>query len=71
MEFLTDEQVEMEINELSATEEVRLARLEQRIKYRKRQKLYNLRALAKRGSKLMEQGYTFESLKEEEKELEE
>ena len=63
MEFLTDEQVEMEISVLSASEEVRLARLDQR--------LYNLRALAKRGAKLKEQGYTFESMKEEEKELEE
>jgi hypothetical protein len=71
MEFLTDEQVEMEISVLSASEEVRLARLDQRIKYRKRQRLYNLRALAKRGAKLKEQGYTFESMKEEEKELEE
>lgn len=61
-EFLTDEEVEREIARLTATEAVRLARREQRIKYRRRQQLYSLRALEKRGLQLMEEGVTMEAL---------
>ena len=45
MAFLTDEQVAQEIARLNQSEAVKLARLEQRIKYRKRQYLYTLRQL--------------------------
>ena len=48
-EFLADEAVEREIKRLSETEEVRLARRELRLKYKRRQTLYTLRALEKRG----------------------
>ena len=51
-EFLTDEQVEAEIARLIGSENVRLARREQRIKYKRRQVLYNLRALERRGAEL-------------------
>ena len=61
-EFLTDEEVEREIARLTATEAVRLARREQRIKYRRRQQLYSLRALEKRGLQLMAEGVTMEAL---------
>lgn len=61
-EFLTDEEVEREIARLTATEAVRLARREQRIKYRRRQQMYTLRALEKRGLQLMEEGVTMEAL---------
>lgn len=61
-EFLTDEEVEREIARLTATEAVRLARREQRIKYRRRQQLYSLRALEKRGLQLMDEGVTMEAL---------
>lgn len=61
-EFLTDEEVGREIARLTATEAVRLARREQRIKYRRRQQLYSLRALEKRGLQLMAEGVTMEAL---------
>lgn len=56
--FLTDEQVESEIARLTKTDAVKLARREQRVKYRRRQTLYTLRALEKRGKQLMAQGVT-------------
>lgn len=56
--FLTDEQVESEIARLTKTDAVKLARREQRVKYRRRQVLYQLRALEKRGKQLMAQGVT-------------
>lgn len=61
-EFLTDEQVEAEIERLSGTMAVKLARREQRLKYKRRQRLYTLRALEKRGNELAEMGYTLETL---------
>lgn len=60
--YMTDEQVEAEIERLSKTEAVRLARREQRLKYKRRQQLYTLRALEKRGKQLMDMGVTFEAL---------
>ena len=56
--FLTDEQVESEIARLTKTDAVKLARREQRVKYRRRQVLYSLHALEKRGKQLMSQGVT-------------
>ena len=44
-EILTDEMVESEIARLTSSHYVRLARAEQRIKYRRRQYLYQLRDL--------------------------
>lgn len=61
-EYLTDEQVEAEIARLIDSENVRLARREQRIKYKRRQVLYNLRALEKRGAELAAAGITLEML---------
>lgn len=56
--FLTDEQVESEIARLTKTDAVKLALREQRVKYRRRQVLYSLRVLEKRGKQLMAQGVT-------------
>lgn len=61
-EFLTDEQVEAEIERLQASEFVKLARKEQRIRYRRRQLLWNLRSLEKTGKALSEAGMTMEIL---------
>jgi hypothetical protein len=63
-EFLTDEQVEKEIKKLSATEEVKIARRELRLKYKRRQQLYTLRALHKRGEELLEAGITVQNIDE-------
>lgn len=61
-EFLTDDEVEREIERLSKSEAVKLARREQRIKYRRRQQMYTLRAFEKRGKQLMAEGVTMEVL---------
>jgi hypothetical protein len=59
---LTDEQVEREIERLTASPLVALARREQRLKYKRRQFLYQLRDLEKRGKALIESGITREVL---------
>jgi hypothetical protein len=59
---LTDEQVEAEIARLNASEAVALARREIRLKYRRRQRLYSLRDLEKKGKALMAAGITREIL---------
>lgn len=55
---LTDEEVEAEIERLNNSEAVALARYEQRIKYRRRQYLYQLRDLEKKGKALLAAGIT-------------
>lgn len=62
--FLTDEEVENEIVRLSNTEEVKLARKEMRLKYKRRQNLYQLRNLEKRGRELMEVGVNLSNIDE-------
>jgi len=61
-DFLTDEAVEKEIERLSESEAVKLARRELRLKYKRRQTLYTLRALEKRGKELAEAGITMENI---------
>ena len=62
--FLTDAEVELEIARLSASPEVALARREMRLKYKRRQVLYNLRNLEKRGKELASAGVTIENIDE-------
>lgn len=59
---LTDEQVEKEIERLNASEAVALARRKARLEYRRRQYLYQLRDLEKKGKALMKAGITREIL---------
>lgn len=59
---LTDEQVEAEIERLNASEAVALARREARLRYRRRQYLYQLRDLEKKGNALLKAGITREVL---------
>lgn len=61
-DYLTDEQVEAEIERLTNSPEVQLARQEQRIKYRRRQYMYQLRNMEKRGKELAKQGVTADNL---------
>ena len=60
--FLTDEEVEEEIERLNKSEAVALARRKARLEYRRRQYLYQLRDLEKRGKALLEAGITREVL---------
>lgn len=64
MKNMTDEQVEMEIQSLRDSDNVKLAQREQRIKYKRRQYLYQLRYYEKRGKQLAELGATLENLEE-------
>ena len=59
---LTDEQVEQEIERLRNSPLVALARREQRIRYRRRQFLYQLRDLEKKGEALQKAGIDMEVL---------
>ena len=59
---LTDEQVEKEIERLTQSPLVALARREQRLRYRRRQYLYQLRDLEKKGKALEKAGINMEVL---------
>ena len=61
-DFLTDEQVEMEIQRLLQPEEVQLAKKEIRIKYKRRQYMYQLRNMEKRGKQLISEGVTLDNI---------
>ena len=61
-DFLTDEQVEMEISRLLQSEAVLLAKAESRIKNRRRQYMYQLRMFEKRGKQLKADGITLENI---------
>ena len=61
-DFLTDAQVDTEIERLNASPLVKLARKERSVRYARRRYLYDLRRLEQRGKELADQGYTLESL---------
>jgi hypothetical protein len=60
--FLTDDEVVLEIERLKGSEAVKLARKKMRLEYRRRQVLYGLRNLEKKGKELMAAGITSEML---------
>ena len=62
--FLTDNEVEKEIERLTESPYVKLARKEERLKYRRRQYLYTLRDLEKKGKALADAGITMDVLDE-------
>lgn len=59
---LTDEQVEREIARLQQSQYVKLAEKERRVRTRRRQYLYHLRVLEKKGKDLAASGFTMENL---------
>lgn len=61
-DFLTDEQVDIEIERLKSSPHVALAKREQAIKMRRRQYMYQLRWYEKRGKELEAMGVTLEDL---------
>ena len=63
-DILTDEQVEIEIERLLHSDAVKLAKKETRIKLRRRQYMYGLRTMEKRGKELAKQGITLENIEE-------
>lgn len=60
--FLTDEQVEREIEKLKESPHVKLAKKDEMIRYRRRQYLYKLRGYEKKGKELAKAGITMEIL---------
>ena len=61
-EFLTDAQVEVEIERLKASDAVKLAKYEETLKNRRRQYMYGLRTLEKKGKEMIAAGITKEIL---------
>lgn len=63
-DFLTDEQVEEEIANLLKDDDVKLAKKEIRIRYKRRQYMYQLRNMKKRGEELANMGLTLDNIEE-------
>lgn len=61
---LTDEEVEVEIERLKQSEFVKLARKAERIKYKRKQRLYQYQWFENRGKELAKQGYTLDNIAE-------
>ena len=61
-EFLSDFEVEQEIERLLNSDEVKLAKKEQRILYKRRQYMYQLRTMEKRGKQLSKKGITMDNI---------
>ena len=60
----TDEEVEIEIHRLQHSEDVKLAKKEMNIKYRRRQQMWNLQFMEKRGKQLRSMGINAENIEE-------
>lgn len=63
-DILTDAQVELEIDRLMNSKAVKLAKKEAQIKYKRRQYMYSLRTMEKRGKELAKQGVTLDNIEE-------
>ena len=61
-DYLTDEQVEREIERLMDSDLVKLAKKEEYVRNRRRQYLYSLRSYEKKGKELAEAGITMRLL---------
>lgn len=61
-DYLTDEQVEREIERLMDSEMVKLAKKEEYVRNRRRQYLYSLRSYEKKGKELAASGITMDVL---------
>ena len=61
-EFLSDFEVEQEIERLLNSDEVKLAKKEQRILYKRRQYMYQLRTMEKLGKQLSKKGITMDNI---------
>ena len=64
-DYITDMQVEAEIERLLESPYVKLAKKEEAIRYRRRQYMYSLRTMEKRGKELSKQGITLDNIEEE------
>lgn len=62
--YWTDEEVEIEIHRLQHSEDVKLAKKEQNIKNRRRQQMWSLQHMEKRGKQLRQMGCTLDNIEE-------
>lgn len=62
-DFMTDDQVEREIQRLLNSPHVRLAKNDEKRRYRRRQYMYALRSLEKKGIELERSGITPDELR--------
>ena len=69
-QYVTDEEVEKELNELKESPYVKLARREDYLKHKYRKQLYTLRCLEKRGRELASQGITLDTIEEQIEQIE-
>lgn len=69
-QYVTDEEVEKELNELKESPYVKLARREDYLKNKYRKQLYKLRCLDKRGRELASQGITLDTIEEQIEQIE-
>ena len=60
--ILSDFEVEQEIERLLDSDEVKLAKKEIRIRYKRRQYMYQLRNMEKRGKQLAKSGITMDNI---------
>ena len=63
-DMMTDESFKAEVERLKASENVKLAQKEIRLKNKRRKYLYQLRWLEKHGKELAAKGYTLNNLEE-------
>lgn len=63
-QMFTDEQVEEEIKRLMESRHVMLAKQERKIRDRRRQYMYQLRSMEKRGKQLEKLGVTMDNMEE-------
>ncbi len=68
-DYMTDSDVELEIERLRESEAVKLAQKEQQFKYRRRKYLYQLRWYEKRGKELMRLGVTVDDFSTRESDM--
>ena len=60
----TDEEVEIEIHRLRSSDDVKLAKREMNIKYRRKQYMWTLQNMEKRGRQLREMGINADNMEE-------
>ena len=69
--WLTDEEVEKEIERLKASPDVKLAKKKENLDYRRRNLMYCLRTLEKKGKELRKAGITIEMIEQMYNEIDE
>jgi hypothetical protein len=63
-DYLTDDEVELEIERIRSSEAYKLAMAEKKYKYKRRQIMYTMRWYEKRGNELIAEGKTIDDFNE-------